>query len=182
MNHIGTQQLTTKRLNLRRLELEDVHSMFKNWASDENVAKYTTWYAHQSEKITQEYLKMIVHSYDQLDYYCWGIEYQENLVGMISVIPVDEKAEICGIGYVLSRNYWNLGLMAEAAEAVITFLCRKVEYRRVIAWCDVANAASGIVLRKIGMQLEGKLRQHIARKDGSYGDEYIYGILKDEID
>lgn len=181
MNHVGTQELTTKRLSLRKLKLEDFHDIFNKWAGDKEVAKYTTWYAHQSEEVTQEYVKMVVRPYNELNYYCWGIEYQKNLVGMISVIQVDEEAEVCGIGYVLSKNYWNLGLMTEATNCVVAFLFKQVGYRRIIGWCDVANTASSLVLSNVGMQLEGTLRQQIVRKDGTYGDEYMYGILKDEM-
>ncbi|MCF1632397.1 MAG: GNAT family N-acetyltransferase [Tetragenococcus koreensis] len=71
--------------------------------------------------------------------------------------------------------------MTEATNCVVAFLFKQVGYRRIIGWCDVANTASSLVLSNVGMQLEGTLRQQIVRKDGTYGDEYMYGILKDEM-
>ena len=37
MKHLGTVTLETERLILRRFELSDADSMFKNWAGDSEV-------------------------------------------------------------------------------------------------------------------------------------------------
>ena len=39
LTHKGTQTLTTPRLKLRRLTVDDAQAMFENWASDEKVTK-----------------------------------------------------------------------------------------------------------------------------------------------
>lgn len=48
MKHLGTKKLETKRLILRRFEIEDANAMYKNWASDLEVSKYLTWPPHSS--------------------------------------------------------------------------------------------------------------------------------------
>ncbi len=42
MNHIGTREIATERLTLRRFEIEDAENMFYNWANDPEVTKYLT--------------------------------------------------------------------------------------------------------------------------------------------
>ena len=42
------------------------------------------------------------------------------------------------------------------------------------------NIGSGEVMKKIGMKHEGTLREQILRKDGSFGDTELYGVLKKE--
>ncbi len=37
MNHLGTKQLETPRLILRRFTTEDAQAMYENWASDPEV-------------------------------------------------------------------------------------------------------------------------------------------------
>lgn len=37
MNHIGTREIATERLTLRRFEIEDAENMFYNWANDPEV-------------------------------------------------------------------------------------------------------------------------------------------------
>ena len=49
MEHKLTVELSTKRLRLRRLNVNDAHSMFYNWANDDKVTKYMTWYTYKEE-------------------------------------------------------------------------------------------------------------------------------------
>ena len=37
MNDIGTREIATERLTLRRFEIEDAENMFYNWANDPEV-------------------------------------------------------------------------------------------------------------------------------------------------
>lgn len=53
MNHIGTREIATERLTLRRFEIEDAENMFYNWANDPEVTKYLTWPAHESVDTTE---------------------------------------------------------------------------------------------------------------------------------
>lgn len=42
MNHLGTVELETTRLKLRRFTMEDTENMYKNWASEDEVTKFLT--------------------------------------------------------------------------------------------------------------------------------------------
>jgi ribosomal-protein-alanine N-acetyltransferase len=83
------------------------------------------------------------------------------------------------IGYALSRRYWGEGYMSEAVNAVIEFGFREMLLNRIMARCEVNNIASARVMEKVGMQLEGILRQHLFVK-GRYWDLKIYSILREE--
>lgn len=56
MKHIGTKNIETERLILRRFTLDDADAMYRNWASDDEVTKYLTWPAHSSVDITKWFL------------------------------------------------------------------------------------------------------------------------------
>lgn len=56
MKHCGTQELTTERLVLRRLSIDDSEMMYNNWARDKQVTKYLRWNAHRSWGETAETL------------------------------------------------------------------------------------------------------------------------------
>ena len=64
MNHIGTREIATERLTLRRFEIEDAENMFYNWANDPEVTKYLTWPAHESVDTTETILKEWISKYD----------------------------------------------------------------------------------------------------------------------
>ena len=52
------RELETKRLLLRKLRKNDAESIFGNWASDSEVAKYVTWNAHKDITETKAILDM----------------------------------------------------------------------------------------------------------------------------
>lgn len=54
MNKIGTKQIETERLILRRFEIEDAENMFDNWASDYENIIFLTWPKHESVEVTKK--------------------------------------------------------------------------------------------------------------------------------
>jgi len=74
------------------------------------------------------------------------------IIGSISVCYSDDYLEIAGIGYVHGYEYLGNGYITEATKAVIQFLFRDVNYRKIIAGCDSENIGSGKVLEKVGMK------------------------------
>lgn len=73
MTHKGTVTLETDRLILRRFTLDDSDAMFKNWASDPEVAKYLGWYPHESPNATRELLTKWCENYKSPHVYNWAI-------------------------------------------------------------------------------------------------------------
>ena len=49
-------KMRTQRLLLRKPRLEDAQALYANYASDPNVARFTTWQAHSSSLETNEFL------------------------------------------------------------------------------------------------------------------------------
>ena len=100
------------------------------------------------------------------------------LIGSINVREINEDIDLCVIGYCLGYDYWRKGIITEASKEVINFLFNEVGCRRIIATHDSDNVSSGMVMKKIGMKYEGTLKENILRKDGSFGDYVMYGLLK----
>ena len=88
----------------------------------------------------------------------------------------DWEAEI---GYELAPEYWGRGYATEAARAIVDFGFRELELHRIWAWCIADNAASVRVLEKVGLQLEGRLREKRNFK-GRWWDTLLYGLLRSE--
>ena len=64
MKHIGTRELETERLLLRKISVNDAEAMYNNWASDDIVTKYVTWPTHKSVEDTKGLLTMWVKEYE----------------------------------------------------------------------------------------------------------------------
>ena len=81
------------------------------------------------------------------------------------------------VGYSLSREYWNQGIMTEALRRVISFGFQELRLNRIEAQHEVDNPASGRVMVHAGMQYEGTLRQRVKNK-GRFVDVALYAILR----
>jgi len=182
INHVGTLNIETKRLILRKFTMDDAQNVFDNWANDALVTKYLQWKPHESIDVTKSILNDWVRSYERLDCYNWAIVCKDNMqvISSISLVDFSNLHKWCEIGYCLSRNYWNNGIMTEALKAVIDFCFTKIGFNRVQAFHHAENRASGRVMLKSGMKYEGRLRQYRANTRGEFVDCDMYAILKDD--
>ena len=178
--HKGTKTLKTKRLILRKFVVDDYNDMFNNWASDERVTRYLTWLPHESPQVTRQLLESWCSSYDNENTYNWAIELGGKVIGGISVVRLSEKSECAELGYCMGYNWWNQGLMTEAARAVISFLFSEVGVHRVCIAHAVKNPASGRVAQKCGLTYEGTLRDYFKMSEGVFEGRMYYSVLRDE--
>jgi RimJ/RimL family protein N-acetyltransferase len=83
------------------------------------------------------------------------------------------------VGYEINPKYWGQGFATEAAIPMMDIGFNSLGVYRLWSQCIAENRASARVLEKLGMRLEGRLRQHEFFK-GRYWDTLIYAILVDE--
>jgi [ribosomal protein S5]-alanine N-acetyltransferase len=100
------------------------------------------------------------------------------LIGAVSLLLRPEHAS-AELGYWIGRAYWGNGFATEAASALLAFGFDQLGLNRVSAPYMVRNAASGSVLEKLGMSLEGVARQAY-RKWGVFEDIATRAILRAE--
>jgi len=79
----------------------------------------------------------------------------------------------------LRREVWGQGYAVEAGRAVLTFAFGTLGLHRLYGDCDPRNLASARVMEKLGLRLEGHLRQNWLLK-GEWCDSLIYGVLSHE--
>ncbi len=157
MKNIGTQEIITDRLILRKFTNDDANNMYKNWASDEEVTKYLRWKAHKNINITRNLLNLWVQEYKSDNNYQWAIELKEigEVIGSISIVNLDEKQNNVEIGYCIGKTFWYNGYTAEALSTVIKFFFEEADVREVRAKHDTRNINSGKVMQKCGMTFIG---------------------------
>ncbi|MBR3909309.1 MAG: GNAT family N-acetyltransferase, partial [Clostridia bacterium] len=112
--------------------------------------------------------------------YNWVIEYKEQAIGSISVVRLSDRCEYAELGYCLGYEYWNKGIMSEAASAVIDYLFAEIGVNRVGISHATVNPGSGKVAQKCGMTYEGTKREYFKTSTGKFIDIADYGILKSE--
>lgn len=178
MRNLGSIELETKRLFLRRFVVEDAKAMFENWASDSENVRYVTWDPHPNPQVTQASIERWLLHYQEESTYKWAICKKvdpKQVIGDISVVSQDPQKEICEVGYILGKNFWCQGIMTEALKAVLHFLLLEVGFKEVQAKYVSLNPASGRVMEKAGMHYLTTLPNAVARK-GYIGDQITYTI------
>ena len=142
-----------------------------------------SWNPHKDLSETEKIVGDWINAYTNDNSYNWAIELKgvDEIIGQISVISLDERYCSCSVGYNVSRSYWGKGIMTEALKAVITYLFEEIGINRIEARHNTENPASGRVMEKAGMKLEGILRQVKINKKGKFYDLAVYSILKSDL-
>jgi [ribosomal protein S5]-alanine N-acetyltransferase len=103
------------------------------------------------------------------------------LIGNCGIRKESPDSRDAEIGYELNPEYWGRGYATEAAREILDFGFSELDLHKVSSWCVADNTASAHVLEKLGMRLEGRVREKEYYKD-RWWDVLLYGILKREWD
>jgi ribosomal-protein-alanine N-acetyltransferase len=101
------------------------------------------------------------------------------IIGSCLLFHFDEASGRAEVGYLLGREYWGAGFMAEAMRALVAFAFDPVGLRRLEAEIDPRNTASARLLERLGFAREGLLRERWDTK-GEISDSGLYGLLRTE--
>jgi ribosomal-protein-alanine N-acetyltransferase len=170
--------LVTPRLRLRPFTETDLEDVWV-YASDPEVSRWVKWDTHRSLDDTRAFLRWTVDAYNLPEPSTWAIAdvATDRVIGSIgwaSWHPTHGRGEI---GYVLARHAWGRGLATEAVRAVIRYGFEQLELHKITAHCHVQNIASRRVLERVGMQIEGTLREHLFLK-GKWWDLHVMATLR----
>ena len=170
--------LQTERLILRKITLDDTEDMYA-FCRDVQVFEFLGGRPHANIEETKNFIKAISEKYERKEAIFWGLFHkkQSRLIGDCGFIHWRREQKRGELDYLLSREYWNRGLMTEAAIEIIRFGFERMELDRIEAICELANVTSARVMEKAGMQFEGVLRNYI-QHDGKPLDMKMYSIIR----
>lgn len=125
---ISNVVLRTERLILRPWRESDLDDFFE-YASVDGVGEMAGWSHHKTKEETQAILTAFINGKKT-----FAIERGGKVIGSLGIEKYDEEklAEFSDksgreLGFVLSKEYWGNGYMAEAVRAVIDYLFEQVE-------------------------------------------------------
>jgi RimJ/RimL family protein N-acetyltransferase len=99
------------------------------------------------------------------------------LIGIVTtIVKQHRKAEI---GYGLGIDHRRCGYATEAVKALIDTCFSELKLHRVQAISSSGNLASIAVIERLGLKLEGRLRE-ANRREGQWCDLLYYGVLENE--
>lgn len=180
--------METKRLRLRPFLFSD-SARVALLAGDRRIAFNTATLPHPyEERMAVEWIARHETYRAEGSQYIYALEKKDEkkdetkdahvLVGAMGLV-VNATHRQAELGYWVGVPYWGQGYATEAGEAMLDFAFRELPIQKVFARHFAANPASGRVMQKLGMKVEGRLREHLIRFEIAHDLVYC-GILRSE--
>jgi len=172
--------LTTARLRLRGLGIEDVDSLYAVF-SDAETMRWWSGPPHATPRVTAEMLGGILAQFANGAGVEWAITRREDgvAIGKIGHWRWQRAHSRSEVGFIVRRDLWGQGLASEALRAVLAWGFGEMGLHSVEAQLDAENAASARTLERVGFRQEGRLRE--AYWDGKgWRDTLMYGLVAGE--
>ncbi len=170
--------LTTPRLVLRAFRLADA-AMVQRLCGAFEVADTTANIPHPYEDgMAEEWIATHEPLWREGKLATFAITLpDDSLVGAVGLrLERHRRAEL---GYWIGVPHWGQGYATEASVAMVAFGFDTLGLERIHASHFSRNPASGRVMQKVGMILEGVSRRHYL-KGGRFEDIVRYAILRDD--
>ncbi len=145
---INTPTLKTERLILRKFAKFDLKALF-NILSDEKINEYLPWIKIENIEEAEFFLKERFLDYYNLENaFRYAVCLKEDNIPIGYVWLSNDSSH--DLGYGLRSDYWNKGIISEAALKIVELLS-KTNIGYITATHDINNPASGKIMEKIGM-------------------------------
>ena len=171
-------KLETDRLILRPFIENDCYDMFE-YAKNPNVGPNAGWKPHVD---IEESKRIITHFMEDKD--VLAIVYKENnkVIGSVGLHENRGRRvdNILMLGYIISEDYWGMGLMTECVKSVLDAAFTIMNLDMVFVMHYDFNNRSRRVIEKCGFKYEGRLRRAYTGFDGQVYDELCYSLLREE--
>ncbi len=166
--------LTTERLVLRPVTLDDAEAMHR-FFSDEEAMRYWSSGPHDALEQTRDYVRGNVEGDERLT---WAIT-EDGVEALGWAVLIPKREGVAEIGYNLRRSHWRRGIVGEAVGRLIAYGFEDMGLRRICADTDPDNAGSNALLEKLGFRREGYLREEWETHIG-VRDSIVWGLLRRE--
>lgn len=172
--------LTTKRLQLRQLSDNDVGDIFELFR-DDHVTRYYDIASFSERNEAEEWINAMTRRFSTNQGIRWAITRNghEKVIGTCGFVWKSHNYSAV-LGYELTPDYWGNGYITEAVEAIVGAAFHSMapfQLNRVEALTYPENGASMAVLKKLGFEREGVLRQWGYWK-GEFHDLACFSVLR----
>jgi [ribosomal protein S5]-alanine N-acetyltransferase len=142
--------LTTKRLTLRQLQINDEEGIF-TLRSDSEINKYLDRPLSNTIEDARNFINKVNENINKNVALYWAITYSNSktFVGTICLYGFSDDNDNCEIGYELLTNFQGQGIMTEAVEKVIDYGFKKIKLQKIEAFLHRDNQRSINLLEKL---------------------------------
>ena len=153
MNSATFPILTTHRLTLRQLSMDDQHDIFA-LRSDPKMNTFLDRQPCESKEDAIHFINKINKHIKNGDTYYWAITLKDTkiLVGTICLFDFSSENKSCEIGYELMTTFQGQGIMKEAVQVVIDYVFQTLKFKKIFAFTHYENQNSTKLLLKFNFE------------------------------
>ncbi len=142
--------LTTERLTLRQLSIDDQQNIFA-LRSDGEINKYLDRAPSKTIEDAINFINKVNDNIQKNNSIYWVIilTKRKTFVGTICLFDFSNGKNKCEIGYELSTNFQGQGIMKEATEKVINYAFQTIRLQKIEAFTHNGNRNSIKLLNKL---------------------------------
>lgn len=137
-------------MDLRRHPEEELRRRFRQRKGDGRLASFAVRFLHDGE-----------------------------LAGRVSYFDLNARNRSVEIGYIVGPPHRGRGVGREAVRLMLRLLFGRLGFRKATAQTGAFNVASIALLRGLGFELDGRLREHHLVGD-RYHDDLLFSLLARE--
>jgi ribosomal-protein-alanine N-acetyltransferase len=143
--------LTTERLTLRQLSIDDQQNIFA-LRSDEEINKYLGRAPSKTIEDAINFINKVTDNIKKNNSLYWAITLTKTkiFVGTICLFSFSNETNSCEIGYELMVSFQGRGIMKEAAEKVIDYAFKTLQFQNIVAHTHNQNQHSNKLLMRCG--------------------------------
>lgn len=172
--------LKGKKVLLRPIKRSDLSFTLK-WFNDSEVLQYLSSYLPMTEMSEEKWIEELGTTRKEKDVvFVIETKKAKRPIGNCGFHNINHKDQDAIFGIVIGeKNYWRRGYGTEAARLIIDYGFRQLNLNRISSCVLSFNERSIKLHKKLGFQEEGRRRK--ARfKNGQFGDEILFGLLREE--
>jgi [ribosomal protein S5]-alanine N-acetyltransferase len=142
--------LTTERLTLRQLAIDDEEGIF-TLRSDSEINKYLDRQLSHTIEDARNFINKVNENFNKNASLYWAITLSGSNIfaGTICLYGFSDENDNCEIGYELLTNFQGQGIMKEAAGKVIDYAFNTIKVQKIEAFLHRDNQGSVNLLEKL---------------------------------
>ena len=168
--------LETCRMIIRNFILDDLNDLYEIFSDTETMRFVEPPYSRDR---TRCFLETFCIQRNPPGAYAAVERSSGKMIGYILFKQIDDP-EIYEIGWIFNRAFWGKGYAYESCLAMIKYGFNTLNLHKICAE-TVDPAKSLNLMKKLGMKLEGIIRQQSKQPDNTWQDIYWAGIIRADI-
>lgn len=165
-------ELTTARLLLTPLDPDrDAEALHEAYSDPDVMRWWNTPLRHDIADTKRD----LMNSLEGEGAHAWVVRETDSPVGIVGLLG---DVAVPGLSWLLRRQAWGRGLMAEAADAVIQHAFGPLGLARVEAWVEATNIRSLSTARRIGLTACGRLAQRYPHREQPH-ESIVLGMSRE---